>query len=586
MTGTNQDDVLKVIENVRFPLKQYATYHSRILQEQEEVAKGGKIDRVAAYLQREADALQIACEHLDALTGMDELTKQQVEQTRDIFAELQKFYVKDGYHQRELSDAFQGETKLNARQCAQVKRYHTQLDNRLSEARKLILVYLDSGDQTQPFKTSREPERDNPNARLKTGEEPMSHSDDACNESLDDVVDAISRLQDGQHGLASGAGGNSYNAFGRMLDQRLLTVLGMPDLKSDGALAMDSDELTTKLLEGLDRTIISEAVGGVNTFRFNPLRARGSLIEGTGSVLGAQGVAAETVSALKPPIMAQLHRLEPENVYSVQDEAGDLIRAIELGLDRVAGEASADLGAFEVWVTELFEQIYRDLLSLSSLYGIKTAREILPFVKLLARRDDTIETILSAIPINLARDRMLRDPDIGILTAEANDRAIAAIMCHLMTIYSVLVAGESLGPLLGRARAVNAAIGTAVASVRSALDRAGISIHDRTIAFSGVGDNSISLSRLLSWIENETVTSRPTLLRSDLNGRDLERLRSARKTQLQALEKVDDLDFATITCNRYAAGRREMAELNRHLRDLAALYDALVQESFQPQPAG
>jgi len=586
MTGSNQDDILKVIENVRFPLKQYATYYGRILEEQEKLAKGGKVDRIAAYLQREGDALQIACEHLDGMTRTGELAERQIEQTRDILAELHKFYVKDGYHQRELSDAFDGKTKLSDNQCAQVKRYHTQLDNRLSEARKLIAAYLDGANDSETFTTSREPERDYPNARPTTGEEAMSHSDDACNESLDGVVDALSRLQDSQHGSTGAGGGNTYNAFGRMLDQRLLTVLGMPDLKSDGALAMGSDELTTKLLEGLDRTIISEAVGGVNTFRFNPLRARGSLIEATGTALGAQGVAAETVCALKPPIMAQLHRLEPENVYSVQDEAGDLIRAIELGLDRVAGEAGADLGAFEVWVIELFEQIYRDLLSLASLYGIKTAKEVLPFVALGWRQDDTIETMLSAMPIDLAKDRILRDPDIGILTAEANDRAIAAILCHLMTICSVLVAGESLGPLLGRARAVNDAIGTAVASVRSALDRAGISIHDRTIAFSGVRDDSISLSRLLSWIENETITSRPTLLRPDLNGRDLERLRSARKTQRQALEKVGDLDFATITANRYATGRREMAELNRHLRDLAALYDALVQESFQPQPAG
>jgi len=121
-----------------------------------------------------------------------------------------------------------------------------------------------------------------------------------------------------------------------------------------------------------------------------------------------------------------------------------------------------------------------------------------------------------------------------------------------------------------------------VIAARNALATAGISIEDQMVSFNtddNAEESSISLRRLLGWIESESLMARPVLLKGDLNARDLDRLRAARSTQSKALSQIITGEFAAVNNNRYAVGRRHLAELDDHLCSITDLMTDLIKQS-------
>jgi hypothetical protein len=596
---TKQQELAKAGRELDQSLRRYWAFVEKTVRKYVDDSKGGTVNYVAAIISREHERLQLVIENPFSYKSISDkrLDGSQWEaliERKALYDDLSGFFDAKSHHQLELQKAMAGADGLTKSERERLQRDVPKLSTLIDQFGAVLVEIdrqsekTDSFDKKDPhYPSASDKDRPDPNSSSsQTGGTKMSDSkcsDNPCTaDGLRDVVDAISRLQSDTSGGGVGSASNAYNLFGSELDQKIQTTLGMPNLGSDGALAMDRDDLLDKLFDGLDRSVIVKQTDSGSQFQFNPLKARGSALGSEMNALGAQAVTADHIRALKEPILSNLYRLVPENVYSEQLEADDLRRAIEDGIDKLAIEASAELGAFDIWATSLFEQIYRDLLSLAALYGIKTKGELLCFVDLSQKSGDTVESIFSAIPMDRAHARVFKDPDIGILTAEANDKAILAIIFNLTTMCKLLVDDSSLGPLLGRIRAFNDAISASVIVARNALATAGISIEDQTVSFSNDGtsqESNISLRRLLGWIESESIMSRPVLLKADLNARDLDRLRAARSTQSKALSQILTGDFATVNTNRYAVGRRHLNELDEHLTSITGLMESLIKQS-------
>ena len=591
----------KTGQDLNQTLRRYKAFVDKTVNKYVDASKGGTVNYVASIIAREQEGLRLATENpFNYRTlgsgSVDGSQWEAMKEQQALYDDLSSFFDAKDHHQQELRKAMKGDdglTKAERERLIADAPKLTALIRQFNQAMAQIDFKSDdfhSSEKKKPQdQKARDPDHpDLTSSSIHTGGTTMSNGKGSDNantaEALKDVADAISRLQSDSSGFGGSAGSasNAYNLFNSELDQKIQTTLGMPNLDSDGALAMDRDDLLDKLFDGLDRSVTVNDTKGLSQFKFNPLKARGSALGSEMNALGAQAVTADHIRALKEPIIANLYRLEPENVFSEQDEADDLRRAIEESIDKLAVEASAELGAFDVWANALFEQIHRDLLSLASLYGIKSKGELLPFFALARKSGEPIGTIFSAIPLDRAHKRVLRDPDIGILTAEANDKALLAIMFDLITMSRLLVDDNSLGPLLGRIRAFNDAISASVIAARNALATAGISIEDQMVSFNtddNAEESSISLRRLLGWIESESLMARPVLLKGDLNARDLDRLRAARSTQSKALSQIITGEFAAVNNNRYAVGRRHLAELDDHLCSITDLMTDLIKQS-------
>jgi hypothetical protein len=183
------------------------------------------------------------------------------------------------------------------------------------------------------------------------------------------------------------------------------------------------------------------------------------------------------------------------------------------------------------------------------------------------------------------------DRDVGFLSREANEQAVTTIFEHLGSLVDLIgdLIGRSQGARLARLRAHIEAIPPAVADVRSALSRAGISDVDLKATFvdGPSSDNgggivrSIELSRLFDWIESAANSWRAELLEESLNIRDLRWLRDTLAVQHKALLCVpqEAPGLPAINPNRYALGLRQVAELARRLSDAFTLAQRLYDDA-------
>lgn len=556
---------------------------------------GGKINLSAAGIYIEYDFLDLAVS--DAFDFSARPKKRLTPQNRAhllqqhaLFANLKKYYDPEGQHRRDLKKAAAEEpltpteAETYEKGAAAVRKTIADYDAALARAG----VFDDDASLSKPDQTSA-PAATRGKDQTSKGDAKMPHDSDK-DHALDGIVDAISRLQGpgGSGGFGTEAVGNAYSAFDTAIDQKIQLTLGIPSLSSDSGLAMDRDDLASKLFDGLDRTVAESQYGGVSHYSFNPLLARGGMIGVEDFALGAQAVAAETIRNLKPVFMTNVHKLVAETVIGDQDEADDLRVAIEGGLDKLAAEAGAEMGVYSAWATEIIDTIFCDLMTLADLYDIREPHSFrsipyrrLNYAKISFSRflGKNIDDILNAVSFNPAKQRVLADPDIGILTAETNDRALFAVLSKLMLMANLALGHVELGPLLGRVRVLNNTIASSVISARGALAAAGISESDQAVSYNTSGPNSIDLRRLLSWVETESLTARPVLLRMDLNPSDLRRLLSARKTQANAISDIISANFPTVNNNRYSNGRRQLAEVKQHLRNLVDMLTRLIAET-------
>lgn len=579
-------------------VKKHSDFVAEVHAKYDAASKTGTINLSASGIYREYETLVLAVS--DSYDFSDLPTQRLTAQHKNNilgqqahFNELKKFYDPKGQHQRYLKKTFRheplttSETEAYEKGADHVRTSIFAYGSAVSRAG----IFDNDTSQTTPTAPA-DPGRDQP---LK-GDGNMPHDSDK-DLALDGIVDAISRLQGqgGPGGFGSDSYGNVYSAFGAAIDQKIQLTLGIPSLSSDSALGMDRNDLTSKLLDGLDRTVATSEYGGVSHYSFNPLLARGGLIGVEDFALGAQAVAAETIRNLKPVFMTNVHKLVPETVIGDQDEADDLRIAIEDGLEKLATEAGSEMGVYSVWAAEIINTIFCDLMALADMYDIREPRRHArqPYkrfdyaaMKFSDNLDQNVTTILDMVSFNPAKQRVLADPDIGILTAESNDRALFAMLSKLMLMGNLALGHTELGPLLGRVRVLNNTLASSVISARSALAAAGISESDQAVTYNTGEASSIDLRRLLAWIETESLTARPILLRMDLNPSDLRRLLSARATQAKAVGDIMAANFPTVNNNRYAHGRRQLAEVQQHLCNLVDMLTVLIHESTDHKKAG
>lgn len=390
------------------------------------------------------------------------------------------------------------------------------------------------------------------------------------------LIDAVSAMGGTSTPTQSG---NSYANFGLAVDQRLNLSIGMPNLGSEGAIAMSRTDLLSKLKDGLARAVTTDVVGGVKTFSFNPLQARGASVDGTQAALGGQAVLNDTVRALRGPMIDAVYRMKRETLIDDHGEGDDLRFAIERGIDDLIVETASATGYFKARIESLFTQIALDVVSLAGLIGVMQRCEAKTFVPEWLTIDAvTKKRSVPTLSPNF-KAAIGVDPDVGVLTAEANDQALSVIFEHLTTIKNLMGRSQG-GATLGRIRAINEALPQTVASVRSGLSAAGLSTAELGIFANHDATDTIDLNRLLSWIESESLHTRATLLRDDLNLRDLDRLITTRATQSEALKSLYNMEFQTTPNNRYAVGRRHMAELSTQIAELTSLLSSLLEQNL------
>ncbi|MCG6904395.1 MAG: hypothetical protein LJE68_17125 [Rhodobacter sp.] len=640
-------------------LKRHRGFVRRTVERYEADSKGGQVIYGASVLRREIEGLETVLAEPFDFTSLDDGppdTGQHVAMARfaSLLDDLGPTYDPAGYHQTQIrSDWANLSRNTRRRLTGDVPKLQRSIDEvstliaevltqgaRLSDAEGVEDIEKDRAEagtaavthSTWSDTAPADPDGDGDGGRHSDGVRDRipggsgggsSGGDNANNQgdgtmtngnNIDGIIDAISRLQGaGGSGGGTGTAANAINAFSNDLDQTINLTLGMPSLSSDAARALSSDALVDKLFEGLDRTVADSEISGVTTYEVNPLRARGAAHEGQGLALGAQAVSAATIRNLKEPIMANVYKLVAETTYGEQDEAEDLRIAISSGLDQLIAEANADVGIYQNWAQEIILQIGIDLFRLASQYGLLDLHSLpadmhgLLWGFLFADEADgilTLPELYEKVLYKPAIDRILRDPDIGILTAESNDKAFSAIVHELVTIARLIPPQVELGPLVGRIRALNDALPASVISARNALAVAGISEADQAVAFSKMvlpGDKvgetrlrsdfgaqrvdwlstayvagGISLRRLLAWIEAESLTSRTAYLREDLNQRDIQRLIAPRVRQSEALNEIIARNFPMVNTNDYAIGRRHLIEVREHLEDLVGLMRVLV----------
>jgi hypothetical protein len=404
----------------------------------------------------------------------------------------------------------------------------------------------------------------------------FDHSDDA---SADRIVDAISRLQEGAGSVGYGGAAVPSPNFGAALEQQIYASIGLPTLTSETALSAGKAKLASKLTLGLDRAILRTQEGEITRFVFHPARARALAPLDGGETQGAQAVVAEAAANLKPAILRAVHTLKPEICTCSEEEIEEIKDDINATLDALVRELRAPTGVFGFWACTLVARVAREAATLIAMYGIG-----MPKPDCFDRLNRSLERYAQCANPWPFEDRTADlDRDVGFLHREANEQAATTIFEHLGSLIDLIgdLIGRSQGATLARLRAQIEAIPPAVADVRAALSRAGVSDVDLKATFvdgrRGEEGNaivrSIELGRLFDWIENAANAWRAELLEESLNIRDLRWLRDTLAVQHEALLAVprEAPGLPTINPNRYALGLRQIAELARRLGDALSL---------------
>jgi hypothetical protein len=409
----------------------------------------------------------------------------------------------------------------------------------------------------------------------------FDHSDDA---SCDRIVDAISRLQEGA-GSYGGAAAPSSN-FGAALEQQIYASIGLPSLTSETALSAGKAKLAGKLTLGLDRAILRTQEGEIARFVFHPARARALAPLDGGEAQGAQAVVAEAAANLKPAILRAVHTLKPEICTCSEEEIAEIKDDIGATLDALVRELRSQTGVFGFWASTLVARAAREVVTLIAMYGIG-----MPKPDCFDRLNRSLQLHAQCANPWPFEDRTAElNRDVGFLSREANEQAATAIFEHLGSLVDLIgdLIGRSQGATLARLRAQVEAIPPAVADVRGALSRAGVSDVDLKATFvdGRRGQDgaeivrSIELGRLLDWIESAANGWRAELLEESLNIRDLRWLRDTLAVQHEALCAAprEAPALPTINPNRYALGLRQIAELARRVGDASALATRLYDD--------
>ncbi len=446
-----------------------------------------------------------------------------------------------------------------------------------------------------------EPHTVSATAEMSNPEEPDMPQDNDNNSTLQDLVDSVSRLQGSIGGTGTGfesSATGAFSAFDRALGQRLSVTLGIPDLASDSARSLEPDDLLTKLETGLNRSVISEIEGGETRFRFNPVKAQGSFLGGSGVALGSQRIIQQTLRDLRGPFLSSVRSMENETALPEQDEADDLRLAVERAYDELIGEAGATTGVYVPRIEVLVRQMVFDVIRLAILYDVKDE-----FTHLYYLLDTVGLIVVDGSENQLARwyrnsflakpadeavkelldmrepPKRLRSQDISILTPEANDAALVIAIGFLQQVQELLSGDSGLSGLIGQVRALNDALASNLVRIRPALDAAGLSGPDSATVFLNPGEdypNGIDLGRLLSWVEASCISDRTTLTRPDLNRSDIGRMYVARRSQHEAISAIRDEAFATIPSNEFSLGRREIREIRRQLEQIVTQFEAIL----------
>ncbi len=598
--------------NVQERMSSYLSFAKATLEKYDRASDGGRVPPLAAFLRYDIEVLANALSDPFDFDTLDDYPLssgqlQGLERMRALCDDVREFYAEGGNHQTEVAEAYKGDHGMTQSEVQRIERSAGVIRRALDPYYSCLDKVLDTNrnyGKPDPTPPKREPD-DRGGYGYGAQPEPTTiggelsyrrvrpsgqgggggghylkrRSGGGRDASFGDLVDVVARLQSQNQitGGASGLGGSAA-AFQVQVRQKMIQQ-GFPDPKSETFLARRDDSAADKVFDTLNRSIATAVVGGVATYAYNPLKARGAIIGAEGTAIGAQAVTAETIRNLKDPFMTNVHSLVSESVVGEQDEADDLKIAIADGIDRLIDEASSERGVFVPWIEELINTVFRDVISLADLYDIRNPAnvpELEPIETDLSDLDGmSVSEILDEVSIEPAGIRTLRDPDVGFVPAEANDRALLSIVSQLLLMRSLIMPGSTLGPILGRVRALNDAISASVLAAQNALAAAGLSEGDQIITFAGPSVGNIDLRRLLEWIKEESILSRPFYYRADLNRSDLRRLRSARATQSRALADFMNADFPTLTENSFSLGRRELEEVQLHLDTIVGLIDQL-----------
>jgi len=416
---------------------------------------------------------------------------------------------------------------------------------------------------------------------------PTGYGDDEA------LVSAVSRLQGGGSWGGSGEAGSAGD-FDKMISQRLGVTLGLPDLNGETAKSQSPTDLLAKLRAGLDRSVLREQQGGETRWRFDPLRARGRG-EIAATVSGAQGVVLRNLRALRAPFCQALNDIGSERYRGDWAERDELRAAAEAGFDALITEASQPTGPYIPAVEAAARQIVMDVLTLAALGDvIETSHRYERAADMhladsafdgdssdparapsqnmenpdwgvwrdLLDRGERITVSKLLVPEGSAADAATRDPDLGLLDAEANEAALVSALGHVRSAYMLLTRDLGQGARLGRIRVRNDALAAAAGQAETALAKAGLSPADLSATSSGDTDfGVIDAARLLRWIAETAQADRTQLARDDVSTADLRRILRVREAQYRPLADLVAADLPGVPRNRYSAGRRELAEM-------------------------
>jgi hypothetical protein len=385
------------------------------------------------------------------------------------------------------------------------------------------------------------------------------------------LVDAVTRLSEGGGvAMAGVAGGVTPSDFSAALDKQIYAAIGLPNLRSESALALDRRALVTKLTVGLERVIVRKQSDSGGRFEFNPVKARTLSPADGGDALGAQGVVAETVLTLKPAAVECLHRLRSEICHCSQSEADDIISDIERALTQLSTETRSSKGVYFNWATSLIDTIANDFVALLSIYGIRAPLRDAGPASLLYEalfdndRNCRFRLFIPTVP------NALRDYSVGYLAREANGQAVRTFFDLIRTIFERIydLKKSNSGAVTARLRAVVEAIPPAVDEARRALGIAGLNEADRNVEYglAGTAKGPIDLARLLDWTEASANDWRVKLLETDLNARDIKTFVRDFRPLADSYDQFPWVGTSVNNANPYALGQRQLNEVSRHVR--------------------
>lgn len=417
----------------------------------------------------------------------------------------------------------------------------------------------------------------------------------------DPLVNAVSRLQGGGAGWGGSGSSQPIGDFDKLISNRLGVTLGLPDLQGETARSQNAGELLEKLRAGLDRTVLCEDEGGEIRWKYDPLRARGRG-EIAASVSGAQGVVLRNLRALRTPFVQALHDIGSERHRGDWDEGDELRAAAEQGFDMLISEASQPTGPYLPAVDAAARQVAMDVMNLAALGDVIETVYRYEFTQDMHLADSAFDgdttdpadvphpdaenpdwafwrTLLDygerdaisrlIVPQDSPAEVATRDPDLGLLDAEANEAALVSVLGHVRSAYMLLTRDLGQGARLGRIRLRNDALAAAAGQAETALAAVGLSSADLSAMGAGnASDGVIDVSRLLRWIADTAQGDRAMLARDDVSQADLRRILRVRQAQFQPLDELVETELPGVPLNRFSAGRRELVEMRAQLDGL------------------